>query len=435
MIIECKFCDSTYQASTDRDKEVCKFCGSPIPKLEAHKQSMREYLSEKLLGLAFISYILLGFLQFFSIMAGLKSWLGIHWILRGILAFIVAYIPILGPVTGIMGAIKGWNWSISTSILLFTFPYVLGLVYVTFNGFKNILSLKKEKDFETHARDNNINQNITESDNLTSPTRNPRKEFIDKYKQKDKQKYMENLTHNWVEWINALEIGFNESSITSNNFPEKEVCFIPVDIVDKKWKELDKITYQTFEFLRNRIDSRHEIDVSRLSELPLDHLLSKFSNITIPKDSSLIAKFRGNKNANVVDIFQKRNGEQHRAFSEIYVEDNINGLIEIIYLAYKLPEINIYHNRSQFERNKIIFDKNDLSLTINNNGIYYLSQNRDTKQLPRPWGIMVFKFKDGITAAIISEDSNRNIVERNIVMQNKRVIGGETKLLVKFIKN
>ena len=198
---------------------------------------------------------------------------------------------------------------------------------------------------------------------------------------------------------------------------------------------IDKITYQTFEFLRNRIDSRHEIDVSRLSELPLDHLLSKFSNITIPKDSSLIAKFRGNKNANVVDIFQKRNGEQHRAFSEIYVEDNINGLIEIIYLAYKLPEINIYHNRSQFERNKIIFDKNDLSLTINNNGIYYLSQNRDTKQLPRPWGIMVFKFKDGITAAIISEDSNRNIVERNIVMQNKRVIGGETKLLVKFIKN
>jgi len=70
-------------------------------------------------------YLVMGIVQFFAIMQGIESWWGWHWFISGIVALIIAGIPIIGTITGIMGAIKGWDWSTTAAILLFCWPYIL----------------------------------------------------------------------------------------------------------------------------------------------------------------------------------------------------------------------------------------------------------------------------------------------------------------------
>ena len=66
-----------------------------------------------------IIFLSIGTLQFFATIAGIQDWWGWHWSISGIVAFFVAYIPILGTITGFMGAVDGWGWSYLNSGLLF----------------------------------------------------------------------------------------------------------------------------------------------------------------------------------------------------------------------------------------------------------------------------------------------------------------------------
>ncbi|MCR0998651.1 MAG: hypothetical protein NQ105_11410 [Serratia rubidaea] len=43
-------------------------------------------------------------------MSGIESWWGFNSIIAFILATIIAYIPILGAVVGMVGAMQAWNW-------------------------------------------------------------------------------------------------------------------------------------------------------------------------------------------------------------------------------------------------------------------------------------------------------------------------------------
>ena len=54
-------------------------------------------------------YFAIGFVQFFAIIAGVQEWFGFHWLISGWIAFMIAYIPLVGTVTGIMGAVRAWN--------------------------------------------------------------------------------------------------------------------------------------------------------------------------------------------------------------------------------------------------------------------------------------------------------------------------------------
>ena len=58
-----------------------------------------------------ISYFILGLYQLFAIMDGLEIWIGLHWIIAVPLSFILAYIPIVGTVVGMCGAVYAWNWT------------------------------------------------------------------------------------------------------------------------------------------------------------------------------------------------------------------------------------------------------------------------------------------------------------------------------------
>ena len=78
--------------------------------------------------LGVLIYIGIGFIQFLAIVAGVQEWLGIHWLVSGFVAFFLAYIPVVGTVTGIMGAVHGWHWTYPWAIGFFCWPYVLYLL-------------------------------------------------------------------------------------------------------------------------------------------------------------------------------------------------------------------------------------------------------------------------------------------------------------------
>lgn len=73
----------------------------------------------------FIGYIALGLFQLAAVMAGLETWLGLHWMIAGPLAFFIAYIPLVGTVTGMFGAVTAWHWSWLQASLLFFAPFIV----------------------------------------------------------------------------------------------------------------------------------------------------------------------------------------------------------------------------------------------------------------------------------------------------------------------
>jgi hypothetical protein len=60
---------------------------------------------------AFIGYVLLGLFQTIAVIAGLVGWTGLHWVITAPLAFFIAYIPVVGSVIAMIGAVNAWHWS------------------------------------------------------------------------------------------------------------------------------------------------------------------------------------------------------------------------------------------------------------------------------------------------------------------------------------
>lgn len=61
-------------------------------------------------AIGFIIYLVIGIVQLAAVMAGLESWWGLNGFFSFIIAFVVAYIPLLGSVVGMMGAVQAWHW-------------------------------------------------------------------------------------------------------------------------------------------------------------------------------------------------------------------------------------------------------------------------------------------------------------------------------------
>lgn len=85
-------------------------------------------------ALALIGYIVLGLFQLAAVMAGLEDWLGLHWIIAVPLALFIAYIPLIGTVIGMLGAVTAWHWSWLQAGGLFFGPLVIILVVAIISG-------------------------------------------------------------------------------------------------------------------------------------------------------------------------------------------------------------------------------------------------------------------------------------------------------------
>lgn len=73
----------------------------------------------------YVGYMALGLFQLAAVMAGLHEWWGIPKVVAALIGFIVAYLPVIGTITGIVGAHDAWRWSWEMSIALFLGPMIV----------------------------------------------------------------------------------------------------------------------------------------------------------------------------------------------------------------------------------------------------------------------------------------------------------------------
>lgn len=93
-----------------------------------------------------IVYFGMGLLQLAAIIGGIEDWWGWPWWLAILIAFPVAYIPILGTVVGIMGAVESFGWSVGTSIALFCWPYILYIALIALGGASDLFARFRNRE-------------------------------------------------------------------------------------------------------------------------------------------------------------------------------------------------------------------------------------------------------------------------------------------------
>ncbi|AKE95975.1 hypothetical protein CWR40_001187 [Cronobacter sakazakii] len=81
-------------------------------------------------AIGYLLYLAVGLIQFSAIISGLESWWGLHWIIAGVLAFFIAYIPVLGAIVGMVGAMDVWHWEWWQAGGLFFGVMILTVIFV-----------------------------------------------------------------------------------------------------------------------------------------------------------------------------------------------------------------------------------------------------------------------------------------------------------------
>lgn len=101
----------------DKDKSVQKF------NLLNFKESLYNMSST----IFIIGYIIVGFIQWVATYAGVYSFIN-NTFFSILIAGFIAYIPILGTITGIYGAYKYWGFPLWCAILLFCINYIIAII-------------------------------------------------------------------------------------------------------------------------------------------------------------------------------------------------------------------------------------------------------------------------------------------------------------------
>lgn len=110
------------------------------------------YESESELGavqqiLVSLVYLGIGTVQFFAIMDGLQLWFGLSTGASVFISIFLAYIPLLGAVMGMYGAVTAWGWSwVQATGLFFGFFILFFGIIILLIGASSIHSLVKKKD-------------------------------------------------------------------------------------------------------------------------------------------------------------------------------------------------------------------------------------------------------------------------------------------------
>ena len=90
---------------------------------------MASDLIEKMQPLFLLGYIALGLIQLVAVYAGLVDWLELNWFFAIIGASFVAYIPIVGTVLGILGAMNAWDWPFIMAAGLMLGPILIAVIF------------------------------------------------------------------------------------------------------------------------------------------------------------------------------------------------------------------------------------------------------------------------------------------------------------------
>jgi hypothetical protein len=77
---------------------------------------------------AYAGYLVVGLIQLFAIAAGLSFALGVSDFFGFALAFFLTWIPLIGIVAGVYGAITVWGWWWLWAVLFFAWPTLLWII-------------------------------------------------------------------------------------------------------------------------------------------------------------------------------------------------------------------------------------------------------------------------------------------------------------------
>ena len=78
----------------------------------------------------FIGYLVVGIVQLFAIMDGVAFATGFDGFIGFLIAIFTTYIPLLGAMLGIYGAINVWDWSFLQAALIFFWYIPVGILFV-----------------------------------------------------------------------------------------------------------------------------------------------------------------------------------------------------------------------------------------------------------------------------------------------------------------
>ena len=67
-------------------------------------------MQKAILRCVLVWYVGIGYVQMAAILAGIEQALGVHWMLAGLVALFTAFIPLVGAICGMVGAVHGWGW-------------------------------------------------------------------------------------------------------------------------------------------------------------------------------------------------------------------------------------------------------------------------------------------------------------------------------------
>src|SRR5215475_5890965 len=76
---------------------------------------------------AAILYFGVGIVQLLATLAGIEHWLGVSTFIAFLLSAFTAYIPLVGTVLGMFGAVQAWGWSWAEAAALFFGVFVVNL--------------------------------------------------------------------------------------------------------------------------------------------------------------------------------------------------------------------------------------------------------------------------------------------------------------------
>ena len=79
-----------------------------------------------------IAYFVIGLVQLFAIVDGISYALDIGTVLSFIIAMFITYIPLVGSIFGVYGAVNVWDWSIWQSVALFFWYIPIFIIFILF---------------------------------------------------------------------------------------------------------------------------------------------------------------------------------------------------------------------------------------------------------------------------------------------------------------
>ena len=97
----------------------------------------------KLPVLFIIAYIAISLLQLIASIDGIMHFFGLHWIFAGFAGLLLVFIPAIGPLAGVYGAVAVWKWPTVLAVLLFFWPYLIYLFLFLFGTTTSFLLWKK----------------------------------------------------------------------------------------------------------------------------------------------------------------------------------------------------------------------------------------------------------------------------------------------------